>query len=111
MTLIIHNAWRLDFNLTLPSFETSIRGTRHLLDLAIDSAQAAHVRVLFTSSIAVTQSWPRIRGPFPEEPQDDAHWCVGSGYGESKYVCEQVRHSYTFSISFSSNRTAPCQSR
>jgi thioester reductase-like protein len=52
---------------------------------------AGHVRMLFTSSIAVSQSWPREQGAFPEEPQEDARWCVGSGYGESKFVCEQVR--------------------
>jgi nucleoside-diphosphate-sugar epimerase len=89
VTIIIHNAWRLDFNLSLSSFEPNVRGTRHLLDLALTSPHAAHVRMLFTSSIAVTQSWPRGE-PFPEEPQDDARWCVGNGYGEGKYVGEQV---------------------
>jgi nucleoside-diphosphate-sugar epimerase len=90
VTVIIHNAWRLDFNLSLSSFEPNVRGTRHLLDLALTSPHAAHVRMFFTSSIAVTQSWPRDGEPFPEEPQDDARWCVGSGYGEGKYVGEQV---------------------
>jgi nucleoside-diphosphate-sugar epimerase len=93
VTAIIHNAWRLDFNLALASFESAVRGTRNLLDLAMTSPHAAHVRMLFTSSISVSQSWPRDGGPFPEEPQEDAQWCVGSGYGESKYVCEQVRWS------------------
>jgi hypothetical protein len=54
------------------------------------SPRAAHIRVLFVSSIGVSQSWPRNRGPFPEEPQADPRWCVGSGYSEAKYVCEQV---------------------
>jgi nucleoside-diphosphate-sugar epimerase len=91
VTVIVHNAWRLDFNLALASFEPAIRGTRNLLDLAMKSAHAAHIRMAFTSSVAVTQSWPRDAGPFPEEPQDNPQWCVGNGYGESKYVCEQVR--------------------
>jgi thioester reductase-like protein len=90
-TIVIHNAWRLDFNLALSSFESAVRGTRNLLELAMASPHAAHVRMLFTSSIGVTQSWPRNGGSFPEELQADARWCVGSGYGESKYVCEQVR--------------------
>jgi nucleoside-diphosphate-sugar epimerase len=91
VTIIIHNAWRLDFNLSLSSFEPNVRGTRHLLDLALTSPHAAHVRMIFTSSVGVTQSWPRGGEPFPEEPQDDAKWSVGSGYGEAKYICEQVR--------------------
>jgi thioester reductase-like protein len=91
VTIIIHNAWRLDFNLALSSFDSAVRGTRNLLELAMTSPHAAHVRMFFTSSIAVSQSWPRSQGAFPEEPQADARWCVGSGYGESKYVCEQVR--------------------
>jgi thioester reductase-like protein len=89
--VIIHNAWRLDFNLSLSSFEPNVRGTRHLIDLALTSTHAAHVRLLFTSSISVTQSWPRGE-PFPEEPQDDARWSVGTGYGEGKYVSEQVSY-------------------
>jgi thioester reductase-like protein len=91
VTTVIHNAWRLDFNLALSSFESAIRGTRNLLDLAMTSPHAAHIRLFFTSSIAVTRSWLRTQGAFPEEPQADAKWCVGGGYGESKYVCEQVR--------------------
>lgn len=49
---------------------------------------------MFTSSVGVTQSWPRERGAFPEEPQDDARWCIGSGYGEAKYVAEQVGYVF-----------------
>jgi thioester reductase-like protein len=88
--VIIHNAWRLDFNLALSSFEPHVCGTRRLLDLALTSPHAAKVRVLFTSSIAVTQAWPRERGAFPEEPQADPSWSIGGGYGESKYIGEQV---------------------
>jgi nucleoside-diphosphate-sugar epimerase len=91
VTTIIHNAWRLDFNLSLASFEPAVRGTRNLLELAMQSSHAGHVRFLFTSSVAVSRSWPRNAEPFPEEPQADAQWAVGNGYGEAKYVCEQVR--------------------
>jgi nucleoside-diphosphate-sugar epimerase len=90
VTTIIHNAWRLDFNLSLSSFEPNVRGTRHLIDLALATPHATHVRMLFTSSVSVAQSWPRGGESFPEEPQDDARWSVGSGYREAKYVCEQV---------------------
>jgi thioester reductase-like protein len=90
VTIIIHNAWRLDFNLGLSSFEPNIRATRRLLDLALTSAHASVTRVLLTSSIGVTRAWPREYGPYPEAPVDDARWCVGGGYGEAKYVSERL---------------------
>ena len=91
VTVIIHNAWRLDFNLTLSSFEPNVRGTRHLIDLARASKWAAKPKFLFTSSVASAQGWDKSRGAFPEEVQFDAGVAVGLGYGASKYVCERVR--------------------
>ena len=91
--MIIHNAWTLNFNKTLSSFEAHVRGTRNLIDLARQSPNAAQVRFLFTSSIATAQGWDPKRGPFPEELQLDADVAVGNGYGESKYVSERVSSS------------------
>jgi hypothetical protein len=96
VTTIIHNAWRLDFNLALSSFEPHVRGTRNLIDLALTSAHAHHVRFLFTSSIAVSTSWPASRDSFPEEPITEPEVAVGNGYGEGKYVAEQVRVHCSF---------------
>ena len=93
MTTIIHNAWRLDFNLSLASFEPNIKATRNLVDLALDSYNSGSLRFVFTSSVGSAQSWERARGPFPEEVQFDPSWAVGSGYGEAKYVCERVRQT------------------
>ncbi|KIJ59312.1 hypothetical protein HYDPIDRAFT_33310 [Hydnomerulius pinastri MD-312] len=90
VTVIIHNAWRLDFNLSLGSFESSIRATRNLVDLGLDSPHRQNVRFLFTSSISSARSWDHTRGPFPEEVQLDPSVAVGAGYGESKYVSEGI---------------------
>ncbi|OAX38467.1 putative aminoadipate reductase [Rhizopogon vinicolor AM-OR11-026] len=90
VTVIIHNAWRLDFNLALSSFEPHIRGTRNLIDLALSSPHHSKPRFMFTSSISTAQSWDRAKGPFPEEVQYDAGVAQGLGYGASKYVCERV---------------------
>ncbi|KIJ62360.1 hypothetical protein HYDPIDRAFT_114897 [Hydnomerulius pinastri MD-312] len=90
VTVIIHNAWRLDFNLSLSSFESSIRATRNLVDLGLASPRSPKVRFLFTSSIGSANSWDRARGPFPEEVQLDPSVAVGGGYGESKYVSERI---------------------
>ncbi|KAJ7625698.1 putative aminoadipate reductase, partial [Roridomyces roridus] len=88
VTVIIHNAWMLDFNKKLSSFEAHIKGTRNLIDLARSSPHA--VRFLFTSSIASAQGWDQSRGPFPEELQLDASVAVGNGYGEGKYTSERI---------------------
>ncbi|KAJ7615659.1 putative aminoadipate reductase [Mycena polygramma] len=88
--VIIHNAWTLDFNKSLSSFEPHVKGTRNLVDLALQSPNASGVRFLFTSSIGSAQGWDRNLGPFPEELQLDASVAVGNGYGESKYVSERI---------------------
>ncbi|KAJ7075175.1 putative aminoadipate reductase [Mycena belliarum] len=87
VTLIIHNAWTLDFNKGLASFEPHISGTRHLIDLALSSEQDP--KFIFTSSIASAQLWDPSRGPCPESLLNSASAALG-GYGQSKYVAEQI---------------------
>ncbi|KAF7293800.1 Nonribosomal peptide synthetase [Mycena chlorophos] len=84
---IIHNAWTLDFNKTLLSFEPHIAGTRNLIDLA--RAMRATPRFVFTSSVGSAQAWDLSSGPVPEEILD-VRLAVGTGYGESKYVAERL---------------------
>ncbi|KAJ7656826.1 putative aminoadipate reductase [Mycena polygramma] len=88
VTVIIHNAWTLDFNKSLSSFEPHVKGTRNLIDLALQSPNK--VRFLFTSSIGSAQGWNQNLGPFPEELQVNVNVAVGNGYGESKYVSERI---------------------
>lgn len=90
VTMIIHNAWRVDFNLALSSFEPNIRGTRMLLDLALASPHAASLRFIFVSSIASAFGCDSSQGPVPEELLGDPSMAIGSGYGESKHVAEQI---------------------
>lgn len=91
VTHIIHGAWRLDFNLTLASFESHIRGTRNFIDFARSSPLASNIRFIFLSSVAAAQSWDASVGPYPEEFVEDVNFALGGGYGESKYVSEMVR--------------------
>ncbi|KAF9238232.1 putative nonribosomal peptide synthetase, partial [Melanogaster broomeanus] len=86
ITTVVHNAWRLDFNLSLASFEPNIKATRNLVDLGLDSHHRNSLRFVFTSSVGSAQSWGREKGPFPEEVQLDPSPAVGAGYGEAKYV-------------------------
>ncbi|KZT58724.1 acetyl-CoA synthetase-like protein [Calocera cornea HHB12733] len=88
VTAVIHNAWRLDFNLSLSSFESYIKGTRNLVDLAL-SASAGPAHFIFTSSIGTLANWRSSR-PVPEEALASPNLAIGTGYGESKWVAERV---------------------
>ena len=85
--VIIHNAWRLDFNLSLASFESNIRGTLNLAEFARSKPSA---KFIFTSSMASALSWDQSLGLYPEEVVMDSKYAVGQGYGEGKYVSERV---------------------
>ncbi|KAJ7916712.1 putative aminoadipate reductase, partial [Mycena leptocephala] len=86
-TLIIHNAWTVNFNMGLASFEPHLMGTRNLIDLALSSPHST--RFLFISSVSAAQLWDRDRGPCPEDILSDTK-VARPGYGQSKYVAEQI---------------------
>lgn len=44
-------AWRVDFNLALASFESNVKGLRHLIDLALSTPQLS--KFVFASSIGI----------------------------------------------------------
>ncbi|KAF8597331.1 acetyl-CoA synthetase-like protein [Ceratobasidium sp. AG-I] len=89
-TLVIHNAWQVDFNLSLPSFEPSICGARNLLDLAL--AADPHPRFVFISSVSAAGfvSVGRQLSEISLAPQDAA---TSIGYGQSKFVTEKLIES------------------
>lgn len=87
--MIIHNAWRLDFNLSLSSFTPQIASVATLAHLALRSPHQHPPRILFTSSVATVSSWS-LPTPVPEEPLHDLRVAVGNGYGESKAVAERI---------------------
>ncbi|KAG6852620.1 putative secondary metabolism biosynthetic enzyme [Blastosporella zonata] len=90
VNVVIHNAWRLDFNLSLASYEPNIQGTRHFIDLVRSSPNSSNTRFLFISSIAAVQHWDKSKGEVPEDVTEDAFVALGSGYGEAKHVCERI---------------------
>lgn len=86
---IVHNAWKVDFNLSVHSFEKdNIRGTRNLLDLCISSRKTVHM--YFVSSIATTSGWDPSRGKIPEDILPNTVEPPLQGYGQSKYVAENI---------------------
>jgi hypothetical protein len=50
------SAWRVDFNLALTSFESSLAAVRSLVDFALSSHLAKPPRIVFTSSVSVLRS-------------------------------------------------------
>lgn len=95
---MIHNAWPVNFNRNLASFEPHIKAFTNLFRLAIKSSGTRPVgsqptRILFTSSIAVVGRFPVLNpeGPLevPEVPMDAIN-CADFGYPEGKWVCERV---------------------
>lgn len=87
--MIIHNAWRLDFNLSLASFTPQVASVTTLAKLALRSPHSVPPRILFTSSVATVSTWTSPK-PVPEEPLHDLRIAVGNGYGESKAVAEKI---------------------
>ncbi|KAJ7579078.1 hypothetical protein C8J56DRAFT_1006701 [Mycena floridula] len=85
VTHIIHNAWRVDFNLGLPSFDLNIRGVRVVVDFVL-SSQAL---LVYTSSIGVLQNAKDDIFPIPETHSDPV-MSLGTGYAQSKWVSEEI---------------------
>lgn len=91
VTLIIHNAWPINLFQSLAFFEPCLIGLRNLVDFAHSSTRSQTPRFLFISSITAVQSWNYKNGAqVPETVIPDAGAAIGLGYGESKFVAEQV---------------------
>ncbi|KAH8102928.1 hypothetical protein BXZ70DRAFT_927267 [Cristinia sonorae] len=88
VTHIVHNAWKLDFNLSLSSFESHVAGTRGMIDFC--ALCKKHVKILFSSSISGAQHWDVRNGAVPEDVLMDPAVAGGTGYGSSKYVAERL---------------------
>ncbi|KAG7088662.1 putative NRPS-like protein biosynthetic cluster [Marasmius oreades] len=88
--VVIHNAWKLDFNFGLEGFEGSVKDLRGLIDHV--KSLNHNARFLFTGSISAAHAWKGRKGcgeGFPEKTME-AKYAVGGGYGEAKYVCERI---------------------
>ncbi|KAM0749958.1 L-aminoadipate-semialdehyde dehydrogenase [Meredithblackwellia eburnea MCA 4105] len=87
VTAVLHNAWSVNFNLNISSFEPHIRGACNLIKLCLDSDYLASF--YFASSVSAVASWP---GPssVPEAVTEDPNVAQGMGYARSKWVTEKL---------------------
>ncbi|KJZ74077.1 hypothetical protein HIM_06526 [Hirsutella minnesotensis 3608] len=77
---VIHNAWPVNFNINVGSFEPQLRGVRSLVDMA--AAAAKQAPIIFVSSISTVGGWPSLDS-VPERQFTDLT-LPRMGYGASK---------------------------
>ncbi|KUI63880.1 Linear gramicidin synthase subunit D [Cytospora mali] len=90
--IIIHNAWKVDFNHSLDTFEeVHIRGVRNLIDFSASSP--LNPRIVFVSSISSVGGWhavdPQIAA-IPESLPPTLAAAHPTGYSDSKAVAEHI---------------------
>ena len=103
VTHLLHNAWPMNFNRRLSSFQSQFQAVRNLLRLALDAGdcdRSTHcvtlrnrVRFVFVSSIAVVGEYPDISkdsSPIPEMNISNVMYTNQIGYAEAKLVCERI---------------------
>ncbi|OBR08091.1 Nonribosomal peptide synthetase [Colletotrichum higginsianum IMI 349063] len=83
---IIHNAWPVNFNISLETFKPHIRGVRHFIDFSLHATK--NVPIIFISSIGTVNRWAGPI-PVPEEKLEDLSLPTG-GYGRSKLVSSLI---------------------
>lgn len=90
--VIIHNAWKVDFNHSLESFaHAHLQGLRTLIDWSINSLRKPHI--CFISSISSVERWMSIYGNetlVPETPIASHEVAQQMGYAESKNIAEHI---------------------
>lgn len=89
---VIHNAWKVDFNHSLSSFEpVHIRGVWNFIRFSQLSARRP--RIMFVSSIASVGNYHEVKKadqPVPEQILENPNIAQQMGYGQSKYVAERI---------------------
>ncbi|KAI8945650.1 hypothetical protein F4801DRAFT_114075 [Xylaria longipes] len=85
VTHIIHNAWQVDFNLSIHSFTRHISFVRRLIDFSSHSRFGAEL--FFISSISAVSG---LQGTVAEQTYTDWTTPATGGYGQSKFLSERL---------------------
>ncbi|PVH72355.1 putative NRPS-like enzyme [Cadophora sp. DSE1049] len=89
--LVLHNAWKVDFNQTVSSFEDNIKSVLNFVALSAGSQRRP--RIAFTSSLSSVGPWVRsgqISRTVPEDSVSDLDTALDMGYSESKKLAERI---------------------
>lgn len=88
-THIIHNAWPVDFNLSLSSFKPQLAGCLHLLTMASKMPNLQDLS--FISSVGVASDWSKSQShDVPESKIEDLSVAGDMGYSQSKLLGELI---------------------
>ncbi|KAL4803729.1 hypothetical protein BDV18DRAFT_162739 [Aspergillus unguis] len=91
VTMVIHNAWTVNFNHPVESFQDPhIRSIRNFVDFSLQSKYRAHIA--FVSSVSTIGAWKPEPGvdSVPEVAFETPSPVLEQGYGESKHVSERI---------------------
>ena len=88
VTSVIHNAWPVNFVLSIESFDEHIGGAVNLLNLTLKSDKKIKPAFFFSSSVGTRQG--RVEKLVTEDFSDSPVTAGGMGYGRSKWVVEKL---------------------
>ncbi|KAL3494907.1 hypothetical protein BJX62DRAFT_246825 [Aspergillus germanicus] len=97
MTHIIHNAWKVDFNLPLQAFEPQLVGVVNLVRLCASARRAP--TIVFISSVSAVMNFASATTSSPQNTNEaaipetifhDISTPASAGYAESKYIAERL---------------------
>ncbi|KAJ5020159.1 Adenylate-forming reductase Nps9 [Colletotrichum sp. SAR 10_99] len=98
VTVVMHNAWKLDFNQPVQQFDDDcLRGTMHLMAFCLKGPKKTFA---FMSSVAAAMG-SKTTGVIPELPLGpDPESALQTGYAQSKFIIEQITQNYasTFNV-------------
>ncbi|KAK9422451.1 hypothetical protein SUNI508_04807 [Seiridium unicorne] len=89
VSLIIHLAWPVNFNIQLQSFEAHLAGLNKLLTLSQAVYRSEPARIFFASSISTAEN-TTAPAVIPNAPIQDFKQASDMGYAQSKLVGEHM---------------------
>lgn len=89
VSIIVHLAWPVNFNIHLPSFEPHLAGLSNLLSLSLSVHRPEPARLYFASSVSAAEATP-APAIIPEAPIEDFTQATRMGYAQSKLVGEHM---------------------
>lgn len=91
VTHVIHNAWSVNFNMSLESFEPNVASVAHLLNLTQRQQDKPHPRAFtFISSVAAVATALDGKNVAQERIYEWQEANPRNGYGQSKWVAEHI---------------------
>lgn len=88
VSLIIHTAWPVNFNLPLSSFEPHIKGLYNLINFSLSVTLPSPAVILFCSSISTALNSSSLE--ISETPMKDLTCALNMGYARSKLIGERM---------------------